>query len=367
MSNSVTPLSILGSLAAGSGGAAPSAAGSTVLGFAAAQANANTAPGSGGVFGAIAGAANTGGTIQAILNASQTAQTKAGIYASIADYLTALQSGQIQPTATWQTDAAYLQQTGQPFVVTIDNHGQPQITPQAQADLSRYTPPQQKILTAALSRLSIMAQKIQANQKNQSWLDILSSVEPGLQAIRAGQVTPAQGWQTEATDLAATGVPFKVVIDAKGNVAVENQFEDDFPDANLVDLPKLQAAVADLKTAMQTGITPLAWEAQAYTYAQQGQDYFLAVDDVTGNIVVQTNTAANIVPDFMKTPPYPDIGAETPWLRQAASMIKAGTAFYLDIGGNGQIVVRQNTGHNIATWNQPLTKALQNPIVNLLA
>jgi hypothetical protein len=364
--SSITPLSILGS-AASAGASSAASAMPTVLGFAQQQASANGSAGSGGLFGAIAGAANTASAIHNILTAAQTQQSKTGIYNSLADYLTALQTGQIKPTATWQTNAAYLQQTGQPFVVSLDSTGQPQVTPQAQADLSKYTPPQQKQLAAALAAVATMAQKIQANQQNQSWVDTLASVEPGLQEIRAGQVVPAQGWQTEAADFAATGVPFKVGLDAKGNVIAENQFAGQFPDANQTDLPTLRAAAAQLQSAMQTGITPLAWEAQAYVYAQQGQDYFLAVDDVTGNIVVKTNSADNITPSFLKTAPYPDIGAGTPWLQHAATLIAAGTGFYLDVGGNGQMIVRQNNGQGINTWNQPRNQAVQNPIVNLLA
>jgi len=211
-----------------------------------------------------------------------------------------------------------------------------------------------------------MAQKIQSNQQNQNWLDTLASIEPGLQEIRDGYVVPAQGWQTEAADLAATGVPFKIGLDAKGNVIVENQFQGSFPDANETDLPTLQAAATQLQTALQTGITPLAWEAQAYTYAQQGQDYFLSIDDTTGQIVVDTNSAANITPSFLQSAPYPDIGANTPWLQQAAELIQSGTGFYLDIGNNGQLVVRLNDGHGINTWNQPKRQAAQNPVVNLL-
>jgi hypothetical protein len=364
---SITALSILGTAAGGTAATAASAATSTVLGFAAEQKNARAAPGSGGLFGAIAGAADTANAVQNILNAAQTQASRTGIYNSLANYLKALRTGQIQPSETWQTNAAYLQQTGQPFVVSLDGKGQVQITPQSQADLSRYTPPQQLKLARALSALSTMAQKIQANAQNQSWLDTLSNVEPGLLEIRAGQVIPAQGWQSEAAGLAATGVPFKIGLDAKGNVIVENQFQGNFPDANTTDLPKLQAAAAQLQTAMLTGVTPLDWEAQAYVLAQQGQDYYLDVEPVTGNIVVKTNAADNIIPTFLKAAPYPDIGANTPWLQQAAKLIEAGTGFYLDIGGNSQIVVRENNGQGITTWNQPRNQAVQNAIVNLLA
>jgi hypothetical protein len=72
------------------------------------------------------------------------------------------------------------------------------------------------------------------------------------------------------------------------------------------------------------------------------------------------------VPAFLQTTPYPNIGADTPWLQQAATLIQQGTGFYLDIGSNGQVIVRQNNGHGINTFNQPRSQAVQNPIINLL-
>jgi len=363
---SISALGILGSSVPGSATASAATTPSlTVLGYASQLSSESATGGSGGVFGAIA--SSTGGnSIQNILNTEKTQQSRTGFFNNVANYLKALQTGQIQPSGTWQTDAAYLQQTGQPFVVTADSKGQVQVQLESQADLSKYTPAQQRILQTALSAVSDMAQKIQANAQNQSWIDSLNNVEPTLLAIHAGDVPPEQGWQTQAASLAATGVPFKVGLDSHGNLTVENQFEGQFPDVPVSEQSTLAKAIGQLQHAFSTGIAANAWEAEAITYAQEGQDYYLDVDQTTGNILVKTNSGGNIVPDFLNTPPYANIGADTPWLQHAASLIQSGTGFYLDIGGNGQIIVRQNDGHGINLFNQPRNTTTQNPIVNLL-
>ncbi|MBV8890187.1 MAG: hypothetical protein JO267_01415 [Alphaproteobacteria bacterium] len=361
---SISSLSILGSAAGGTGTSTASSPELTVLGYAA-ESGSSDSTSSGGVFGIIASSSATS-NIQTILQNEQTQQSKTAFYDNVANYLSALQSGQIQPSTTWQTNAAYLQQTGQPFVVTLDSKGQPQVTLQSQAALSRYSPAQQTILQNALSQLSDMASKIQANTTNQNWLNDLNDVEPSLLAIHAGLITPSSGWQSQAAALAATGLPFKVAIDSQGNLTVENQLQGDVTDVPASEQPILATALGQLQTVLQTGIAPLGWEAQALTYSQEGQDYYLDVDPVTQNVVVKTNSAENIVPDFMNTPPYADIGANTPWLQQAANFIQSGTGFYLDIGSNGQVIVRQNNGQGINTWNQPIDQAMQNPIINLL-
>jgi hypothetical protein len=368
VSNSISALSILASNLAGHAGNTGSPP-LTVLGFAAAQSAANNSGAGGSVFDAIATSAAGGNSIQSILNNQQTQQTRTQFFNNVANYLKALQTGQITPganTPTWQTNAAYLQKTGQPFVVTVDNKGQPQVALESDADLSRYTPAEQVILSQAFGTLSTMAQKIQANTTNQNWLDTLNGVEPTLQAIHQGYGVPQPGWEQQATSLAAIGSPFKVVLDGKGNLTIENQFLGQFSDASATAEPILAAAVGQLQTALRSGITTTAWESQALTYANQGQDYYLDVDPVTNNIVVKTNSGANIVPSFLKTPPYSNIGANTPWLQQAAGFIQQGTGFYLDVGNNGQVVARQNDGHGINTFNQPRYQAIQNPIVNLL-
>jgi len=97
---------------------------------------------------------------------------------------------------------------------------------------------------------------------------------------------------------------------------------------------------------------------QAESYANQGIPFYLSIDPTTSIISANENSAANITPSFLNTPPYPDIGDNSPALKQAATFIQAGQAYFFTVDNKtGQIGAVQATAQNIETYNKPSTTA----------
>jgi hypothetical protein len=311
---------------------------------------------------------NAGRAIQAILDDAQVKLSRTQFFNNVALRIEALRTGQIQPQEDWEKVAAYLATTGQPFVVSVDSKGQVQAQRQADTDLSRYNDIEKRKLTAALGEVDQIAQRLQANRKNQDWVDTLSVVPAVLEDIRSWQTPPEAGWQTEASLLAKSGIPFKIALNDKGELTVLDQTKSTFADAPPAHQRVLLDAIAVVRQTLLTGISDgNYWSAQAQAYSEAGMDYFLDVDPVTLGVVVKRNDAATIVPDFLREPPFPDIGADKPWKQIAADYIEQGKGFYLDLDARGEIVVRPNDGRNVNLYDQPRNAAKINPVVNLLA
>ena len=323
---------------------------------------------SGGIMGALSGSSTTtnsvnvlsalpggggssGSSIQSILNQQKvTAQTNS-IYANVAAHVTALQNGQIQPTNDWEKVTDYAAQTGQPVVITLDSKGQVQALPQSQADLSKYNIDQQQQIQQAISDVSTMAQKIQANAKNTTWLNDLAGAANDLSLIHSDALQAQSSWEQQGSLLMTEHQPFKISLDSTGNLQITEQATDPMTDLSPNQQKLLRAAVQTIPKMIRSDTPTTSWQIDAQSYDKSGTPYYLDIDPVTNQISAKENSAANITPDFMKTPPYPDIGDKTPLLKQAAAFIQKKQAFFLDIDTTGKVVAKALTATNLQKYN----------------
>ena len=94
---------------------------------------------------------------------------------------------------------------------------------------------------------------------------------------------------------------------------------------------------------------------QAESFAANGVAFYLDIDPITNVISAKENSADNITPSFLKSTPYPDVGDDSPALKQAADFIKAGKAYFFDIDSTGQIGAKEATVQNITKYNTVTT------------
>jgi hypothetical protein len=324
---------------------------------------------SGGIMGAIAGtnvnntvniftalgasSSTSGSSIQGVLDQQKvTSQTNA-IFTNVAARITAMQKGSLQPTADWEKVTDYAAQTGQPVVVSLNSKGQVQAVPQSQADLSQFNVQQQNQLQQAMSSIATMAGKIQGNAKNSTWLADLSGAENDLSLIHSGALTAQSSWEEQGSLLMATHEPFKISLDSTGNLQVTEQLTDPMTDETPTQAQLLRKAVETIPGMISKGTPTTSWQIDARSYDQAGTPYYLDIDPVTNQISAKEDSGTNITPSFMNTAPYPDIGDNTPLLKQAATFIKNKQAFVLDIDTTGKIVAKALTATNLEKYNNP--------------
>lgn len=330
--------------------------------------NASAASGGGGGVFSVLGRRQGTSAIQSILDSQQVASSRQSFFNNVAMRIEALRIGQIEPTEDWEKVAAYLSSTGKPYVVSVDRQGQVQVDAQAETDLSRYNETEQRKLTAAFDEVAEISRRIQANKQNQNWVDTLESVPATLDAMRQWGETPQPGWQTDAMVLQNAGVPFKVVLDEKGKLSVLDQTKARFYDTPPAQQRVLFDAMNVVRQTLKTGYSDGSpWAALAQVYSEAKQDYFLEVDPVTLGVLVKRNDVDNIVPKFLRTPPFADVGTDQPWKQAAADMIEQGKGFYLDLDTRGEIIVRANDGRGINLLDKPRNATVRNPIVDLFA
>ena len=150
--------------------------------------------------------------------------------------------------------------------------------------------------------------------------------------------------------------PFKIELDSSGNLVSQDQATD----PQLANLPytlqqKLSAAIQSIPTTLTNGTATQDWELQAQQLASSGTPYYLDIDPATGALSAKENSAENITPDFLKKAPYPDVGDDSPALKQAADFIKAGTAYFYDVDSTGQIGAKEANVHNLVQYNTTTT------------
>lgn len=297
--------------------------------------------------------APTTAQFDSILKNQEVQLTKNRIFNGAAERLQYIQSGELSPSADWEKLGGYFAATGQPFVVTLSDSGAVEVTRQSDSDLSKFSAAQQKSLAKAFSELSDLSAKVQANAKNDTMLKNLEGASVVIEGIREGQLTAESAWEMEASRLALVGSPFKIVLDGNGELSVLDQTSSDLPGVADYQQSMLHTAVAQLQQAKQQGYGTTAWQNEALAYVDSGIGFYLDIDSTTNQIEVKPNTASNIVPDFLKEAPYPNLNLDAQWKRDAADLIKAGKGFYLDFDTTGQIVAKENTGPNIIKYNQP--------------
>jgi len=316
------------------------------------------------LFGVLGGSSGTPQSVSTILNQQKVTSSENNIYSNAAQVLAAIKAGTYTPTgAGWQATAGYAQAQGTPVVISIDSKGQVQAQNQSQSSLSQFNPQLQNQILQLDSQATQMAQKIQANATNASWVAKLAGAESDLNAVYNGnlapQTTTTNNWEQEGLLYMQSGMPFKISLDANGNLQVQNQATD----PALADLPitqqaQLSAAINSIPQTIQDGSGNQPWQLQAESYASQGIPFYLSIDPTTSIISANENSAANITPSFLTTPPYPNIGDNSPALKQAATFIQAGEAYFFTVDHKtGQIGAVQATAQNLETYNKPSTTA----------
>ncbi len=306
------------------------------------------------VFGTLASAPTTA-VFDSILQNQKVELTRNRIFNEVGLRLQYIREGTLAPDADWEKIAGFFAATGQPFAVSLNDKGQVEIAHQADSDLGRFTADQQRRLKIAFDELAGLAGKVQANAQNRTLVEKLEGAGVVLEGIRSGQLAAAPGWETEASHLAARKTPFKVVLDGKGELSVLDQSRTDLPEVPDYQKPLLRAAIAELKQVISTDTGTKDWHFEALSLAGFGIGFHLDIDRTTGRILVKTQTGSDIVPDFLREDPYPDLdrGLDAQWKRDAAALIEAGKGFFLDFDPAGRMVVKENAGPNIIQYNQP--------------
>ena len=343
------------------------------------------------------GSGGANSSIATILQQQKVTTQTNKIFTSVAQRLDAIQAGTIQPSADWEKVAAYGMQTGQPIAVSLDKKGQIQVTLQSQSDLSKFSAGQQKVIDSTLKDIATLSAKITANKTNQGLIKKLAGAETDLNAVFSGALAPQastpNNWEQQGVQLMQLNKPFTISLDGQGNLQVLDQATN--VDSNL---PIDQQVI--LRTAAQSvpnvlspdGLITAEWQSAAAAFAQNGVPFHLEVDpynldfgpktdsygwpvDASGQrssvsgqpvvykngvpgIKVVENSADNITPDFLKDDPYPDIGANTPVLKQAAALIQKGQAFLLDFDKGGHVTAKAATAQNIIQYNAPAGSTL---------
>jgi len=225
--------------------------------------------------------------------------------------------------------------------------------PQSQADLSQYNVQQQSKLQSAMTDIATMAGKIEANAKNSTWLADLSGAGNDLSLIHSGALTPQSSWEQQGALLMETHQPFKISLDSTGNLQVTGQLTDPMTDLTPTQATLLRKAVETIPSMINNNTPTTSWQIDAQNYDQSGVPYYLDIDPITNRISAKQDSGTNITPDFMNTPPYPDVGDNTPLLKQAATFIQNKQAFLLDFDTTGKIVAKALTATNLEKYNNP--------------
>jgi len=293
-------------------------------------------------------------SLDAIINQGAIETSKSNIYTNAAARLAAMSAGTYTGTADWEVSASYLAKTGQPFFISIDSStGGVTVTRERDSDLDSYTQAQKERLTEAMDQLDQLVVKQNANMSNEGLKTTLQAAADDYQRIQTYGSTATEGWQFSANVLRANMVPFKLALDADGNITTLDQTKGQFSeDVDPAEKQKLQEIVAQWQDAASTGIYTELWQVEAKSAADLGESFYFDFDNA-GNIKVQSNTAENVTPDFLNEDPYPDLGGNAQWQKDALAFAKAGTAFYLDIDPQTQgVVAKELTAQNIITWNK---------------
>ncbi len=293
-------------------------------------------------------------SLDAIINQGKIEASKTSIYTNAAARIAAMTAGTYTGTADWEVSASYLAKTGQPFFVSIDSStGGVTVTRQRDSDLENYNQAQKDRLAAAMDQLDQLVVKQNANLTNEALKTKLQTAADDYQQIENYGSAATESWQYSANVMRSNMVPFKLALDADGNVTTLDQTKGQYgDDVDAVKKLKLQNIVSQWQDAVSTGIYTELWQVEAKSAADLGDSFYFDLDNA-GNIKVQSNTADNVTPDFLNEDPYPKLGADAQWQKDALAFAKAGTAFYLDIDPQTQgIVAKELTAQNIITWNK---------------
>ena len=299
---------------------------------------------------------STSNSIDSILNSGKTDTSKLNIFTNIASRLSAMQAGSYTASSDWEKVASYAMQTGQPVDISLNSKtGSPQATTQNESDLSQFNKQQQTKILQTIEDITTMTNKIQANQKNENMVKELAGAEGDLNAIAIGETTAQSDWERTGSSLMTIHHPFKISLDSSGNLMVQDQTTASLDKYSAAQQKILRAAIESVPDVISNGTNTKTWQADANAYAANNVPFYLDINPTTNEVVCKENSADNITPGWLKTDPYPDIGANTTALKQAASYIKAGKAYFLDVDSTGTVVAKEATAQNLYKYNNKST------------
>jgi len=326
------------------------------------------------IFNAIVpGSVGSGTSISSMLQQEKITTQTNSIYSNAATRVSKMEAGTYTASSDWEKVVSYNMQTGAPVMVSLNSSGKLQALPQSETDLStKYNVQQRSELTKAMSQIQTMAGKIQANAKNDTWLADLSGAENDLSLIHSGALTAQSSWEEEGSMLMSTHEPIKISLDSSGNLQVTEQLTSSMTDLTASQQKLLRKAIETIPSMISKGTPTTSWQIDARSYDQAGTPYYLDIDPVTNQISAKEDSATNITPTFLKTAPYPDIGDNSPLLKQVATYIKKKQAYFLDFDSTGKIVAKVLSATNLEKYNKTSTSTTSSSstagsIVSLLA
>ena len=313
---------------------------------------------------------STGSSISATLQQEKVTTQTNSIYSNVASRVSAMEKGTYTASSDWEKVVSYNMQTGVPVMVSLDSSGKVQALPQSETDLTKkYNVHQQSELTTAISQISTMAGKIQANAKNDTWVADLAGAANDLEMVHSGALNAETSWEEQGSLLMTDHQPFKISLDSTGNLQVTEQLTDSMSDLTPTQQTLLRKAVETIPGMISKDTPTTSWQIDAQNYDSAGIPYYLDIDPVTNKISAKENSADNITSSFLKTEPYPDIGDNTALLKQVATYVKKKQAYFLDFDSTGKIVAKALTATNLEKYNQTstTTSSTAGSIVSLFA
>jgi len=249
----------------------------------------------------------------------------------------------IDPSSDWERVGGFLQITGQPYTLSIDERGDIQVQAQAESDLADFTPRQQSMIRDAVDRLNELVQQVDFEDKKTELRGELAFAMLRVEEMK--RFSPAEAfWEQQFQTLQATGRPVKVTLDADGQVKALDQLAHDFSEVeNLDDRRKLLNARNELQDILSGERSATkGWHFTALGNKTGGDDYFLDLDD-NGEITINRNTIGAVIPDFLQPDPE---GPETEaaWEEEALALYERRRGFQFAFSPDGQrLVVKENT------------------------
>lgn len=324
--------------------------------------------GYGGVSQQSAGSAEQ--AIKAIIQQGDYTNQKNSYLSNVAKNLSAVISGQIKPETDWQKVGVYLAQTGNPLSITLDEKGQLQVTSQASSDLAKFSDAQKNRLYDAIDSLTSLVEKQQANQKSQALVTKLQDAADTIQYIQSGGLVDAsQPWQLQVKPLLKNLVPFKVSLDANGNEIINDQTKSLFLDLPADKRDAMKQVISDWSNAVATGLYTKPWMIEAKSDMDLGHSVYFELD-AANNPVVKENIKDNVVPDFMKEDPFPNLTRNLQdWQKAALEFAANQKPYFLDIDPTTQkIVAKEATAQNVVQYSTvPSWQNNSNPAGALLS
>jgi hypothetical protein len=257
--------------------------------------------------------------------------------------LRGISEGIIQPEQEWETVAGFLQLTGKPFKLSLDDKGQIEVEAQSESELKEYLPRQKQLIQDASAKLEELIGQADFEDTKSG---LRAELAFGILRIEEmkNYSPPEEFWERRFQTLSDAGRPVKLVLDGDGNKVAQDQLEHNFFDVeNVADRQKLLNARDELRDILSGKRSATeGWHFTALGNQTSGDDYFLDLDD-DGDIVVQRNKITTVTPAFLEAD---EDGPETDakWQEEALRLYAEGKGFHFDFESDGQTIkVVENT------------------------